>query len=73
MKQQKTLKKLVLNKEKIDTIAREEEKSVKGGLFGSRFICTQTKADVGCTSHTNCNKPVDQVTTSGEIVFLCID
>lgn len=63
----------MLNKEKIDTIAREEEKSVKGGLFGSRFICTQTKADVGCTSHTNCNKPVDQVTTSGEIVFLCID
>lgn len=48
---------------------KKEQAKVKGGFFGSRFICTQTKSEVGCTSHTACNKSPE----SGTIVFLCID
>ena len=69
MKKQKALKKLVLNKEKIDTIVKGEEKSIKGGFFGSRVLCTQTNADVGCTSHTSCNSNSSH--SPGSVTIFC--
>ena len=67
MKAKKSLKKLDLSMERISTLTPDEAKNVKGGLFSSHFICTQSKADVGCTSHSKC--------TSGstDITILCIE
>ena len=69
MKARKSLKKLDLNKEKISAITADEAKNVNGGLFRSHFVCTQTKADVGCTSHTRCSGGSD----GGGVTILCID
>lgn len=55
MKSKKSLKKLDLSTEKISAISSENAKSINGGLFHSHFLCFQSKADAGCTSHTKCN------------------
>lgn len=70
MKKKVSLKKLSLNKEKVMVLDKKEQAKVKGGFFGSRFICTQTKSEVGCTSHTACN---NKSIESGSIAILCID
>lgn len=54
MKPKKSLKKLDLSKEKISSLSPEELRSIEGGFAGSRLICTQSRADRGCTSHTRC-------------------
>jgi hypothetical protein len=69
MKKKVSLKKLSLNKEKVVVLDKKEQAKVKGGFFGSRFICTQTKSEVGCTSHTACNKSPER----DSVVILCID
>ena len=68
MKTKKVLKKLDLSKEKISALTPNEAKNVNGGFFGSRFICTQSNADVGCTSHTRCGGD-----SGGDVTILCID
>lgn len=68
MKAKKSLKKLELSMEKISKLTPDEAKNVKGGLFSSHFICTQSKADVGCTSHTRCGG-----TDGSGVTILCID
>ena len=68
MKQKKSLKKLDLSKEKISILTSNEAKDVKGGFFGSTFICTQSKASVGCTSHSGCGGD-----HGGNVTILCID
>lgn len=69
MKKKVSLKKLSLNKEKVMVLDKKEQAKIKGGFWGSRFICTQTKSEIGCTSHTACNKAPE----SGTIVIMCID
>lgn len=71
MKQKKSLKKLDLSKEKISALTPAEAKNVSGGFFGSRFICTQSNAEVGCTSHTRCGGSNDQ--DQSDVTILCID
>ena len=67
------LKKLELKKNSMSKLSLNEMKEVNGGLFGSRVTCFGTNADVGCTSHTRCNKRNDDGTHSGTVTILCID
>ncbi len=67
MKNKKSLKKLSLNKENFFQLGANESEKVQGGLFGSHFVCTQSNAEVGCTSHSKC------ITGSTDITILCID
>lgn len=66
----KSLKKLELKKQKISVLTTQEKSNIKAGeadFFNSRLLCTQTMADRGCTSHSECN---NKEKTS--VVILCL-
>ncbi|WP_095069456.1 hypothetical protein [Tenacibaculum jejuense] len=73
MKNKKTLKKLSLEKENFYVLGAEESQKIQGGLFKSRFICTQTKSDRGCTSHTRCTRKDKDGKNKQGFTILCID
>lgn len=71
----KKLKKLELKKEKFYEMNKNEQASTKGGLFGSRVTCFQTKSDRGCTSHTRCTRrtPEEIEEDKKTVTIFCIN